>query len=74
MIHFKIIFVSIDKIREVQLSDNRGRGFDIMKKPNFIITIRYEIPMFSLVVGPFFEYGVLFKRSLQLVPIPLHSN
>ena len=26
------------------------------KKPNFIITIRYEIPTFSL-VGPFFEEG-----------------
>ena len=27
-----------------------------MKKPNFIITIRYEIPTFSS-VGPFFEEG-----------------
>ena len=27
-----------------------------MKKPNFIITIRYEIPTFTS-VGPFFEEG-----------------
>ena len=27
-----------------------------LKKPNFIITIRYEIPTFSS-VGPFFEEG-----------------
>ena len=35
---------SIDKIGEVRLSDEIG-GFEILKKPNFIITIRYEIPM-----------------------------
>ena len=29
-------------------------GVEILKKPNFIITIRYEILMFSL-VGPFFK-------------------
>ena len=34
---------------------NRG-GFEISKKLNFIITIRYEIPTFSS-VGPFFEEG-----------------
>ena len=34
---------------------NRG-GFEISKKPNFRITIRYEIPTFSS-VGPFFEEG-----------------
>ena len=31
-----------------------GRGFEISEKPNFIITIRYEIPTFSS-VGPFIE-------------------
>ena len=31
-------------------------GGEISKKPNFIITIRYEIPTFSS-VGPFFEEG-----------------
>ena len=31
-------------------------GFETLKKLNFIITIRYEIPTFSL-VGPFFEEG-----------------
>ena len=31
-------------------------GVEILKKPNFIITIRYEIPIFSL-VGPFFWKG-----------------
>ena len=33
-----------------------GEGFETLKKPNFIITIRYEIPTFSS-VGPFFEEG-----------------
>ena len=31
-------------------------GFEISKKMNFIITIRYRIPTF-LLVGPFFEEG-----------------
>ena len=48
---------SIVKIGEVRLSDEiGGRGFEISEKPNFIITIRYEIPTFSS-VGPFFEEG-----------------
>ena len=48
---------SIDKIGEVWLSDEiGGGGVEISKKPNFIITIRYEIPTFSS-VGPFFEEG-----------------
>ena len=47
--------MKIDKIGEVQLSDEIGEGgFEILKKPSFTITIRYEIPTFSL-VGPFFE-------------------
>ena len=46
---------SIVKIGEVRLSDEIG-GFEISKKPNFIITIRYEILTFST-VGPFFEEG-----------------
>ena len=45
-----------DKIGEVQLSDEIGGGVETLKKPNFIITIRYEIPTFSS-VGPFFEEG-----------------
>ena len=32
------------------------RGVEIMKKKNFIITNRYEIPTFPS-VGPFFEEG-----------------
>ena len=48
---------SIDKIGEVRLSDEiGGEGFETLKKMNFIITIRYEIPTFSS-VGPFFEDG-----------------
>ena len=47
---------SLVKIGEVWLSGEIGGGFENSKKPNFIITIRYEIPMFSL-VGPFFEEG-----------------
>ena len=41
---------SIVKIGEVRLSGEIGG------KPNFIITIRYEIPTFPS-VGPFFEEG-----------------
>ena len=37
------------------LSDEIG-GVRNFEKPNFIITIRYEIPTFSS-VGPFFEEG-----------------
>ena len=33
-----------------------GGGLEILKKPNFIITIRYEILTF-LSVGPFFKEG-----------------
>ena len=48
---------SIVKIGEVRLSDEIGGGVkDFEKKPNFIITIRYEIPTFSS-VGPFFRRG-----------------
>ena len=32
------------------------RKVEVSKKPNFRITIRYEIPTFSS-VGPFFEEG-----------------
>ena len=47
----------IVKIGEVWLSDEiGGEGFETLKKPNFIITIRYEIPTFSL-VGPFTRRG-----------------
>ena len=43
---------SIVKIGEVRLSDEiGGEGLEISKKPNFIITIRYEIPTFSSVGG-----------------------
>ena len=34
------------KIGEVRLSVEIG-GVEILKKPNFIITIRYKIPTFS---------------------------
>ena len=48
---------SIVKIGEVRLSDEiGGEGFETLKKPNFIIIIRYKIPTFSS-VGPFFEEG-----------------
>ena len=47
---------SIVKIGEVWLFGEIGGGFEISKKPNFIITIRYEIQTFSS-VGPFFEKG-----------------
>ena len=54
---FSLGATSIDKIGEVRLSDEiGGEGFETLKKPNFIITIRYEIPTFSS-VGPFFEEG-----------------
>ena len=47
----------IVKIGEVRLSGVMGWvGFEILKKPNFIINIRYEILTFSS-VGPFFEEG-----------------
>ena len=43
-----------------------------MKKPNFIITIRYEIPMFSL-VGPFFKEGgrgsIKFRPEVEIFRI-----
>ena len=43
----KLGATSIDKIGEVRLSDEiGGEGFETLKKPNFIITIRYEIPTF----------------------------
>ena len=47
---------SIVKIGEVRLSGEIGGGVEVSKKPNFRITIRYEIPTFSS-VGPFFEEG-----------------
>ena len=38
---------SIVKIGEVRLSDEiGGEGFETLKKPNFIITIWYEIPTY----------------------------
>ena len=46
---------SIDKIGEGRLSDEIG-GFEILKKMKFIITSRYEIPMFSS-LGPIFGKG-----------------
>ena len=56
---------SIDKIGEVRLSDELGEGgFKILKKLNFIIPIRYEIPTFSL-VGPFFEEGGRGSRKFR---------
>ena len=42
----------------------RGGVLEISKKPNFIITIRYEIPMFSS-VGPFFEERGRGSRKFQ---------
>ena len=51
---------SIDKIGEVQLSDEIWEGgLNFFKKPNFIITIRYEILMF-LLAGPFLTADELF--------------
>ena len=47
---------SIVKIGEVRLSGEIRGGVEVSKKPNFRITIRYEIPTFSS-VGPFFEGG-----------------
>ena len=37
---------SFVKIGEVRHSGEIGGGFEILKKLNFIITIRYEIPTF----------------------------
>ena len=39
-------------------------GVEISKKPNFIITIRYEIPTFSS-VGPFFKEGGRGSRKFR---------
>ena len=56
---------SIDKIGEVRLSDEiGGEGFETLKKPNFIITIRYKIPTFSS-VGPFYEEGGRGSRKFR---------
>ena len=41
---------------EVRLSDEIGGGFEILKRPNLIITSRYKILTF-LSVGPFFDDG-----------------
>ena len=41
-----------------------GGGFEVSKTPNFIITIRYEIPMFSS-VWPFFEEGGRGSRKFR---------
>ena len=46
-----------EDLGEVWLFDEIG-GVEISKKPNFIITIRYEIPMFSL-LAPFSKRGGL---------------
>ena len=48
---------SIVKIGEVRLSGEIGGVFEVSKKPNFIITIRYEIPTFLSVVLFFKEGG-----------------
>ena len=56
---------SIDKIGEVWLSDEiGGGGVWNSEKPNFIITIRYEILTFSS-VGPFFEGGGRGSRKFR---------
>ena len=56
---------SINKIGEVRLFSEIGEGgFDILKKPNFTITIRYEIPTFSS-VEPFFEEGGRGSRKVR---------
>ena len=46
----------IDKIGEFRLSEEIEGGLEILKKLNFIITIRYKIPTF-LSVKLFFEEG-----------------
>ena len=46
----------IKSVRFGYLMKLGGVGFETLKKTNFIITIRYEIPTFSL-VGPFFKEG-----------------
>ena len=59
---FALGATSIDKIGEFRLSDKiGGEGFETLKKTNFIITIRNEIPTFSS-VGPFFKEG---RRDLE---------
>ena len=49
-----------------------GGGVEVSKKPNFIITIRYEIPTFSL-VGPFFQRGgrgtIKFRPEAEILGI-----
>ncbi len=46
---------SIDTIGEVRIYDEIGEvEFEILKRPNFIISIRYAIPTF-LSVGLFFK-------------------
>ena len=56
---------SIVKIGEVRLFGEIGEeGVEISKKPNFIITIRYEIPTFSS-VGSFFEEEGRGSRKFQ---------
>ena len=55
---------SVDKIGEVQLSDEIGEGGKIVKKMNFTITFRYKIPIFSL-MGPFLKRGLeIFSFSI----------
>ena len=56
---------SINKIGEVWLFSEIGEGgVEILKKPNFTITIRYEIPTFSS-VEPFFEEGGRGSRKVR---------
>ena len=47
-----------------QLLHEIGGGVETLKKMNFIITFRYEIPMFSS-VGPFFEEGGRGSRKFR---------
>ena len=44
----------IDAIKSVRFGFLMKKGFEILKKMNFMITIMYKIPTFSS-VGPFFE-------------------
>ena len=65
LVYFPHIYgaTSINKIGEVRLFSEIGEGgVEILKKPNFTITIRYEIPTF-LSVEPFFEGGEGVQKS-----------
>ena len=57
------------KIGEVWLSDEIGEGgFEILKKLNFIITIRYKIPTFLLVFEFWPEAEILGIFSIEIFP------